>query len=138
MLVPDGQGGIQEAGIADRIPVDAAFIEPGQFVVLGRGKGFFAQGLAEGFPFLGTQERIEPVIAQAHGQGHFPGIQEMRGIPVPEATDGFHFLQGAVGIGLRAVDPPGIAQPENAFDGLAGRIQHPPADQDALQDGLFE
>ena len=138
MFVPDGKGGEEQACIADRIPVDRTFVEPGKLVVFGGGEGFFAEGSTIGVPPLRGQPVIQPVVAEADGQGHFSGIEEMRGIPVSELADGVHFPQGAVGIGFLAVHPPGVRQPEHPFQGLAGGAEHPPPDQDAFQDGSFQ
>ena len=120
MLVPDGEGGEKQPRVADRIPVDRAFVEPGELVVSGGGEGFLAKGGTEEFPPLRRQPVIEPVVTEPDRHGHLAGVEEMRGIPVPEPADGLHFLQGPVGIGLLAVDPPGIRQPENAFQGVPG------------------
>ena len=119
-LVPDGRGGEDESGVADGIPVVFRSIEPGLFLVFRGVEGLFFQGLDDLFAFFRGQDSVEPVIADRDGHGHLPDVQEMARVPVGEGADGEHLVDRPAGVGVSAMDPVGIGEIENPFQGLPG------------------
>ena len=136
VLFPYREGAVHHTGVADGVPVDFAGVEPGVVRVQRRFEAFVDDRLRHGLPLGRCHLFVQPVIADGGGHRHFSHVQEMRRIPVGERAHGQHLVDGAARVRFSAMDPVGIAEPENAFEGRPGGVQQTPADPGPFHRGL--
>ena len=129
ILLPYGQGAVHHPGVAHGVPVDLAAVEPSVGLVPGRLEAFVHDCPRHGRPLVRRHLVVQPVIADGDGHRHLPDIQEMGRIPVGERAHGQHLVDGPPRVGFPAVDPVGIAQPEDALQRLPGCVQQASADE---------
>ena len=129
VLLPHGEGAVHHAGVAHGVPVDFAPVEPRIGLVPGRFEAFVDDRPRHGLPLGRRHPAVQPVIADGEGHRHLAHVQEMRGIPVGERAGGQHLVDGPPRVRLPAMDPVGISEPKDAFEGGPGGMQQAPADE---------
>ena len=109
-LFVDHQGPRHQTGMAHLGPIGVS-LDPMEIPRTGLDKGRLnalgGDGCTDLLPFLGRQQVVAPVVAQGGGQGHFPDIQVVTGVPVLETDNRHQVATGGFTSGLIPQQPVG-------------------------------